>query len=47
LVSLSLAVRLSTHWLARLTRERVASSYNRDADIFLAGLGYRRPRDAR
>jgi len=41
LISLTFAVRMSEHWLARLTWDRVASSYKRDADIFLLGLGYR------
>ncbi|MBW8781607.1 MAG: hypothetical protein JF599_06945 [Verrucomicrobia bacterium] len=40
LVSLTFAVRLSEHWLARLVFDRVTSSYNRDSDIFLAGVGY-------
>jgi hypothetical protein len=39
--SLSLAERLSEHWMARLMFNRVTSSYNLDADIFLLGLGYR------
>ena len=43
IVSITLATRLSEHWLARLTWDRVASSYNRDADIILVGLGYRWP----
>jgi hypothetical protein len=41
LVSPTATVRLSDHWQARLTWNRVVSSYNRDADIFLLGLGYR------
>ena len=44
LASLTFAVRLSEHWIARLVFHRVASSYHRDADIFLLGLGYRWPR---
>jgi hypothetical protein len=40
LVSLTLSRRLSEHWNARLVFDRVASSYNRDADIFLLGVGY-------
>lgn len=44
LASLTFAVRLSDAWLARLVFNRVTSSYNRDADIFLLGLGYRWPR---
>lgn len=44
LASLTFAVRLSDHWIMRLVFDRVTSSYNRDADIFLIGLGYRWPR---
>lgn len=39
--SLTISERLSEHWNARLIVDRVTSSYNRDADIFLLGLGYR------
>jgi hypothetical protein len=39
--SLSLSQRLSPHWMTRLAFNRVTSDYNRDADIFLLGLGYR------
>lgn len=41
LVALTFAVHLSEHWLARLTWDRVASSYNRDSDVLPMGLGYR------
>ena len=41
LVSPSATLRLSAHWRARLTWHRVVSTYNRDADLFLVGLGYR------
>ena len=41
LVSLTVARRLTEHWVARLSWDRVISAYNRDADIFLVGLGYR------
>lgn len=41
LLSLSMATRVSDHWIIRLMLDRVTTSYNRDADIFLAGLGYR------
>ena len=44
LASLTFAVRLADHWTLRLVFDRVTSSYNRDADIFLLGLGYRWPR---
>ncbi|HZZ18756.1 MAG TPA: hypothetical protein VFE25_05280 [Opitutaceae bacterium] len=40
LVSLTVARRLSDHLVARFVWDRVVSSYNRDADIFLVGLGY-------
>jgi hypothetical protein len=41
LVSPSATLRLTEHWQSRLTWNRVVSTYNRDADIFLLGLGYR------
>ncbi|MDB6127230.1 MAG: putative exported protein [Verrucomicrobia bacterium] len=41
LVSFTVATRLNEHWMARLIFNRVTSSYNRDADVFLLGLGYR------
>jgi hypothetical protein len=41
LASLTLSDRLADHWVARLRFDRVTSNYNRDADIFLLGLGYR------
>jgi hypothetical protein len=44
LVSLTVSVRLSEHWTLRTVFDRVTTSYNRDADIFLVGLGYRWPR---
>ncbi len=44
LASLTFAVLLSEHWTLRLVFDRVTSSYNRDADIFLLGFGYRWPR---
>ncbi len=40
LVSLSIARQLSEGWVSRFIWDRVTSSYNRDADIFLLGLGY-------
>ena len=44
LASLTFSVRLSDHWILRLVFDRVTSSYNRDADIFLLGFGYHWPR---
>ena len=44
LASLTLSVRLSEQWAMRLIFNRVTTDYNRDADIFLVGLGYRWPR---
>jgi hypothetical protein len=41
LVSLTLARQLGENWIARLVWDRVTSTYNRDSDIFLVGLGYR------
>jgi len=40
LISLTIARRLSDHWIARVIWDRVTSNYNRDSDIFLVGLGY-------
>jgi len=40
LVSLTIARRLSDHWITRVLWDRVSSNYNRDSDIFLVGLGY-------
>ena len=40
LVSLTFAMRISEHWIGRFVFDRVTSNYNRDSDIFLAGLGY-------
>lgn len=41
--SLSMTQRLSKHLMVRLLFDRVMSNYNRDADIFLLGLGYHWP----
>ena len=40
LVSLTFAVQITDHWIGRFVFDRVTSNYNRDSDIFLAGLGY-------
>ena len=40
LVSLTIARKLSEHWIVRIIWDRVASNYNRDSDIFLVGIGY-------
>ena len=40
LASLTISDRLSEHWNLRLIVDRVTSSYDRDADIFLLGLGH-------
>jgi hypothetical protein len=34
-------VRLSERWVLRTVFDRVTTSYNRDSDILLVGLGYR------
>ncbi len=39
--SMSGSWRLSEHWLLRLTWDRIITSYNRDSDVFLGGIGYR------
>jgi hypothetical protein len=38
--SLTVSARLSERWAIRLLFDRVTSNYNRDADIFLLGIGY-------
>jgi hypothetical protein len=40
LVSLTMERRISNNFVTRFVWDRVTSSYNRDADIFLLGLGY-------
>lgn len=41
LVSLTVATKISEHWMVRLMFDRVTSNNNRDSDIFLLGMGYR------
>jgi len=41
MVTPSVSWRFNDHWLARLNWNRVITGYNRDADLFLLGLGYR------
>ncbi|MFC4338741.1 porin family protein [Cupriavidus numazuensis] len=41
LLTLSASYRLSSHWLGRMSWNRVMTGYDRDADLFLAGVGYR------
>jgi hypothetical protein len=41
LITPTIAYRLSDHWLARFNWDRIVSNYNKDADVFLLGLGYR------
>jgi hypothetical protein len=41
LVSVSAAYRVSQHWSARLTWNRVVTRYSRDTDVILGGVGYR------
>ena len=43
LVSLTVSTRLSESCIVRLIFDRVTTSYNRDADIFLLGFGFRWP----
>jgi hypothetical protein len=44
LASLTFSLRLSEQWKLLAVFDRVTSSYNRDSDIFLLGLGYCWPR---
>lgn len=41
IVSLTGSFRLNPHWHIRATWDRIITSYNRDSDIFLGGIGYR------
>jgi len=41
IVSLTASYRLSPHWLIRSTWDRIVADYDRDSDVFLAGIGYR------
>jgi len=41
LVSVSASYRFDARWLVRLTWNRVATRYDRDADLLMAGVGMR------
>jgi len=41
IASISGSIRLSEHWHARATFDRVITDYDRDSDIFMGGIGYR------
>ena len=41
LLTPSFALRITAHTAFRFSWERVITSYNRDADVWLFGLGYR------
>jgi hypothetical protein len=41
LLTISASYRLGEHWLGRVSWNRVVTSYDRDADLILAGVGYR------
>ncbi|VVE90515.1 hypothetical protein [Pandoraea bronchicola] len=41
LLTMSASYRLSPRWIARASWARVVSGFDRDSDIFLAGIGYR------
>ncbi len=41
IVSLSASYRMSHHWAARVTWNRVVTRYSRDTDVLLGGIGYR------
>jgi hypothetical protein len=40
-VSISASYRVTQHWSARVTWNRVITRNSRDADVILAGIGYR------
>ncbi len=41
LLTMSASYRISQHWLARVSWNRTVTGYDRDTDVFLAGVGYR------
>jgi hypothetical protein len=41
LVSVSASYRVTQHWSARVTWNRVVTRYSRDTDVILGGIGYR------
>ncbi len=41
IASLSGSYRLTPHWAIRATWDRIITSYSRDTDLFLGGIGYR------
>lgn len=41
LVSVSASYRVTRHWAARVTWNRVVTRYSRDTDVILGGIGYR------
>jgi hypothetical protein len=41
LLSASASYRLSSRWLLRVSWNRSITGYDRDADVLLAGIGYR------
>ncbi|HYA91790.1 MAG TPA: hypothetical protein VEK32_09875 [Thermodesulfobacteriota bacterium] len=40
IVSLTGSYRIYNNWATRITWDRVLTSYNRDSDVVLVGLGY-------
>jgi hypothetical protein len=40
-ISLSVSYRFNPNWLVRLSWNRIATTYNRDTDMLMAGPGYR------
>jgi hypothetical protein len=41
IISLTASYRISRDWLIRATWDRIVTTYNRDSDIILGGIGYR------
>ncbi|GJG93168.1 porin family protein [Cupriavidus pauculus] len=41
LLTMSASYRINQHWLARVSWNRTVTGYDRDTDVFLAGVGYR------
>lgn len=41
IITMTVGYNVTRHWLARLSWHRITSTYDRDSDILLLGLGYR------
>jgi hypothetical protein len=41
LLTMSAGYNVTEHWTARVSWNRVMTTYDKDSDIYLAGVGYR------